>query len=174
MAALANIYSRMMDRRTPEAGGPRTPVAAGFAPLRTFANEDVYFYIKRIDNTGVVRQSDPRARGSAWKLIGAVGAVSVLAIGVLLPGAYDLMAGYEIQKLKQEATDLKAEQASLDIAEARLLTPQRIEALAHEQQFTDPAQQNLVFLNSQDQSAVAVNRPAAEPQLETSARNAKR
>ena len=162
MAALANLYSRMMDRRPAMAVGPQTPITTGYAPLRVFANEDVYFYMKRIDNTGVIRQMDPQARGSAWKLIAGVSAASILVIGVLLPGAYDLMAGYEIQKLKQEAISLQAEQSSLDIDEAKLITPARIEALAREQQFTDPAQQNLVFLSSKDATAVAVNRVSAD------------
>ena len=43
------------------------------------------------------------------------GAAVVLLIGVLLPGAYSLLAGYQIQALKQEADAAGDEQASLEI-----------------------------------------------------------
>lgn len=178
MAALANIFSRItvsriLDQR-PLAAIEGSTVPTGFAPLRPFANEDVLFYVKRIDNSGVIRESDPGDRGSAWKLIGGVGVAAVLAIGILLPGAYDLMAGFEIQNLKKEASDLRAQQAKLDVDEAKLLTPARIEALAREQQFTDPAPEALVFLNSKDTSAVAANRPAVEPAVSGRPDSAKR
>jgi len=173
VAALANIYSRIVDR-SPVGEDPQTALAPGFAKLRPFANEDVLFFIKRIDNGGLVRQADPEARGSAWKLIAGVCAASVLVIGILLPGAYDLMAGYEIQKLRADVAKLRAEQSALDIQEAQLLTPARIEALAREQQFTDPAPHSVVFLDPKDPSAVAENRLDQADPASNAGVNAKR
>jgi hypothetical protein len=130
------------------------PHAATAEPLRTssrvrtFANEDIYFFVKRIDNSGVVREADPRARGMAWKLIGSVGVAVILLIGVLLPGAYSLLAGYQIQVLKQEQARLVNEQSSLEIEASQLLTPARMEQLAKEQLFIDPPSQKVVYLDS--------------------------
>lgn len=114
--------------------------------IRSFANEDILFYVKRIDNSGVVRAADPASRSRALKLTGSMFGAAVLLIGILLPGAYGLMAGYHIQSLERENQRLAAEQASLELEESKLLSPARMEQLAREQQFVDPAPQKVVYL----------------------------
>ncbi len=131
-------------------------VVDGSTRVRNFANEDIYFYVKRIDNSGVVREADPKARGTCWKLIGSVVTAAILLIGVLLPGAYSLLAGYQIQSLKQEAARLQAEQSSLELQEAALVSPARMEELAKEQQFIDPPAQKVVYLDKG--SSLALNK----------------
>jgi hypothetical protein len=126
-------------------------------PLRAFANDDIYFFVKPIDNRSVVRQADPQARGACWTMIGSVAAAAVLLICVLLPSAYGLLAGYQLQGLKQESKRLEMERASLELDEARLVSPERMERLAVEQQFTDPDAQKVVYLESHDGSSVAMN-----------------
>jgi hypothetical protein len=144
MATLANMYSRLFDRV--ENSEPER-VVDGSTRVRSFANEDIYFFVKRIDNTGVVREADPQARGTCWKLIGSVVAAVILLVGVLLPGAYSLLAGYQIQALRQESQRLVTEQASLELEEAQLVSPARMEELAKEQQFIDPPAQKVVYLD---------------------------
>jgi cell division protein FtsL len=136
------------------------PVKQG-VPVRCFANEDIYFHIKRIDNSRVVRQADPKTGGVCWKMIGSVAAAAVLLIGVLLPSAYGLLAGYQIQALKEEAKRLANEQASLELEEAKLLSPERMEELAREQQFIDPEPQKVIYLDANHGAAVAMNESAA-------------
>jgi hypothetical protein len=151
MATLANIYHRFFDpgyEATRESSAPRAASASVSTRVRPFANEDIYFYIKRIDNTDVVREADPQARGACWKLIGSVVAAAVLLIGVLLPSAYSLLAGYQIQALRQEQQRLATEQASLELQEAQLISPARMEELAREQQFIDPPSQKVVYLET--------------------------
>jgi hypothetical protein len=144
MAALANVY-RLFDREDePVKSHAPKPESTR---VRAFANEDVYFFIKRIDNSGVVRESDPQTRRVCWKLIGSAGAAVILLIAVLLPSAYSLLAGYQIQSLKQEQTRLIDEQASLELLEAQLLSPQRMEELAKQQHFVDPPADGVVYLN---------------------------
>lgn len=162
MLAFTKIYAKITERREgsqPIAASTETAVACR-VPLRPFANEDVFFYKKRIDNSGVVRQSDPKQNDSAWRLVAGMSTAAIVFIGILIPGAYDLAAGYELQKLRKQASDLNSEQARLELQAAGLLTPERIEALAREQQFTDPPAESLVFLNTKDTSAVAQNQPA--------------
>jgi hypothetical protein len=136
--------------------------AAQAVPLRCFANDDIYFHVKRMDNSRVVRQADPKAGGVCWKLIGSVAAAAMLLIGVLLPSAYGLLAGYQIQTLKEESKRLANEQASLELAEAKLLSPERMEQLAREQQFIDPEPQKVVYLES-THASVAMNRRGGQP-----------
>ncbi|HTS77957.1 MAG TPA: hypothetical protein VMG40_17220 [Bryobacteraceae bacterium] len=154
MAALANVYNRLFDREGQQIrGGARKTEES--TRVRAFANEDIYFYIKRIDNSGVVREADPKARGVCWKLIGSAGAAVILLIAVLLPSAYSLLAGYQIQSLKQEQARLADEQATLELQETQLVSPARMEQLAKEQQFIDPPAQKVVYLNQG--GAVAMN-----------------
>jgi hypothetical protein len=127
-------------------------------PVRYFANDDIYFHVKRIDNSRVVRQADPKTRRVCWKMIGSVAAAAMLLICVLLPSAYGLLAGYQIQTLKEESKRLLNDQASLELEEAKLLSPERMEQLAREQQFTDPEPQRVVYLESAHGPAVAMNK----------------
>jgi len=155
MATLATVYSKLFTASADRSAA--TPRSEHSIPVRVFPNEDIYFFVKRIDNSRLVRQADPRARGDCWKMIGSAGIAAMLLIGVLLPSAYGLLAGYQIQSLKEEAKHLAAEQASLELQEAKLLSPARMEELARIQQFVDPEAQKVVYLDSKNGSAVAMN-----------------
>lgn len=147
MAKLATVMKKIFE---PEDHRDEEPAGVDLsARVPAFANEDIYFYVKRIDNASIVREADPSARGTCWKLIGTVVAAVVLLIGVLLPSAYGLLAGYQIQSLRKEAQRLSTEQATLELAEARLLSPERMEELARAQHFIDPAPQTVVYLEDQ-------------------------
>jgi hypothetical protein len=146
MATLATMYSRLFARDVESRQISRAADTA--SRLRPFANEDIYLFVKRIDNTRVVREADPKARGVAWKLIGSVVGAAVLLIGVLLPSAYGLLAGYQIQSLRQEGQRLATEHSALELKEAELLSPARMEELARLQQFIDPAPTKVVYLDN--------------------------
>lgn len=165
MATLANIFNRFFERGLDRGPDARPRVHAGahaqtgdvFSRVPAFANEDIYFFVKRIDNAGVVRVADPKARGICWKLIGSSVTAAVLLVAVLLPGAYGLLAGYQIQALRLEGQRLAAEESSLELEEAQLLSPARMEELARLQQFIDPPSQKVVYLDSQHGS-LAMNK----------------
>ena len=156
MATLATVCSRIFTGEAVRSAAG-THRSTRTAPVRAFANEDIYFFVKRIDNSRVVRQTDPQAGGVCWKMIGSVGAAALLLIGVLLPSAYGLLAGYQIQSLRGEAQRLAGERASLELQEAKLVSPARMEQLARQQQFIDPEPEKVVHLDSKDSSALALN-----------------
>jgi hypothetical protein len=161
VATLATMYNRLFLRGFEQAAKARMENMRhpnGGAALRAFANEDIYFFVKRIDNTKVVREADPQARGTCWKLIGSVVSAVVLLIFVLLPSAYGLLAGYQIQTLRQDSERLATEQASLELSEAKLLSPARMEELARLQQFIDPPAQKVVYLENAQAGTVAMNK----------------
>lgn len=160
MATLATVYGRFFTTgggRSATAPRNAAPAMKPSIPVRVFPNEDIYFFVKRIDNRRLVRQADPQARGDCWKMIGSAGLAAMLLIGVLLPSAYGLLAGYQIQSLKEEGKRLATEQASLELQEAKLLSPARMEELARMQQFVDPEAQKVVYLDSKNGSAMAMN-----------------
>jgi cell division protein FtsL len=150
MASLATMYYRIL-------GGSRTDAAVrsydtpqdNSYALRALPNEDVYFFVKQISNARVVRQANPRERHAAWRMVASGGVVVALLICVLLPNAYGLLAGYKVEALKSEHQALEREKAKLEVEEAALLNPARLEELARRQLFMDPAPQKVIFLDSQ-------------------------
>jgi hypothetical protein len=155
MATLATALDKLFENQNHRASAAVHREAS--MPVRPFANEDIFFHVKRIDNSRVVRAADPQARQACWKMIGSVFAAAVLLVAVLLPGAYSLLAGFQIQALRQEAHKLANEQASLELQEAQLLSPARMQELARTQQFVDPPPQKVVYLDGQGDAQVAQN-----------------
>ena len=118
--------------------------------VRAIPNDDVYFYAKTIDNSHVVRQVDPGARRAAWKVIGTTLGGAMLLMTLLLPSLYGLLAGYQLEALRAEHQKLENERATLELKEAKLVSPERLEALAKMQQFIDPAPESVVYLPGKD------------------------
>jgi hypothetical protein len=128
--------------------------------LRALPGEDVYLYVKRFDNTGVVRQADPGAGQAAWRAICGSGIAALLLIALLLPGGYRLLAGYQLSQLKQERELAIRELKALEFEEARYLRIERMYELAKQHRMAPPAADQLIY--SQPQDAVAqVQRPAS-------------
>jgi hypothetical protein len=161
MATLAQIFDRFYK---PAEDGPQ-PAAPDYSEafrLRMFPNEDVYFFVKRIDNSGVVRQSDPRTRRACWHLIGASCAVAVFLTGLLLPSVQSVLAGYRIEALRQEKRLLENQRSVLDLQEAKLLTTDHLQQLADMQKFVDASNPHeTVYLDAAADATMAkANQPA--------------
>ncbi len=125
--------------------------------LRPLPGEDVYFFSKKIDNSRVVREADPAARRKQWKA-GIKGvAVAAVLILLLMPKALGLVAGYQVHQLAREHEKLANEKMVLELEEARLLSPDRLEQLARELQLVNPDPKRVVTLNPKVDSALALN-----------------
>lgn len=159
MATLAAVYRR------PEAG----VMAGELAPreywnqeldvyrLRPLPCEDVYFFCKKIDNSRVVRETDPLARKKCWRAVSVSMLAALFMMMLMLPEALGMMAGYQIHSLGRQHEKLLEERARLDLDEAALLSPQRLQELARELRLVDPDPSHVVFLNPKTDSAVAMN-----------------
>jgi hypothetical protein len=157
MATLATILDRFITAKGLDQAAPRTRVLEQEDPFEVpaFPNEDVYFYIKRIDNSHVLREADPAARRACWKLIGSSLTIAALVIGLLLPGLYGLVAGYRLEALRQEKDRMLLDRATLEYQESKLLDPARLEELAKLQQFVDPASTKVVYLDGKSDNVLA-------------------
>lgn len=148
MATLANIFGKF--------GGPQIesanvqaisgPARDGGTRIRPFANEDIYFFVKHIDNSSVIRAVDPASERASWEMIGAAAAAAIFLVVVLIPKAYGVLDGYKIQALRQEQQRLMGENAALVLEETSIMSPERMAALAKQQKFIDPAGENIVYL----------------------------
>src|SRR5260370_21615303 len=107
MATLAQHYFDRSNTKPPE----EAPRALAADPreaflLRKFPNEDVHLFVKRIDNSRVVRDTDAGCGRKCWNMIVSACSGAVLLTGLFLPPVQRLLAGYDIQALRQEKTRL--------------------------------------------------------------------
>ena len=160
MATLANIINQFIGAGSAADAAPRSVTweTSEEFKLRSLPNEDVYLFSKRIDNSRVIRQADPKARVRDWKFVGGASIAAMALIGMLLPSAYGLMAGYQLSQLQIEQQKLQVERAHLEIKESRLLSAERLQELAKMQDFIDPAPERTVYLEPKNDKSLALNR----------------
>ena len=157
MATIAGFLDRLAASRLYGQAAADTHVRPQDDPfrIRAVANEDIYFFAKRIDNSRVVRQTDPQSRGVCWRLIGAGVSVAVLLVALSLPMLLGMIEGYRVEALRQEKERLLGERAVLELSEAKLMSPARLEFLAIKQRFVDPDPQKIVYLQKDSGDEVA-------------------
>lgn len=154
MATLAAIFRRPAVL----AGAPVREYEESVADvyrLRPLPWEDVYLYTKAIDNSRVVRQADPEARRRCTRAVPTALAAAVLVMLLLLPHGLTVFAGYQIHNLEQEHERLANEKSALELEEARLLSPERLQELARELQLADPVPGRVMYLNTRNEQAMA-------------------
>ena len=127
--------------------------------LRSLPFEDVYFRPKKMDNSKLVREADPRAGGACWKVIGAACLMLAFLGGVLAPSVANTVAGYKLESLRVESQKLADERRSLEWQEAQLLSPERLDRLAQGQHLVTPSANQVVHLDNPGDSKVALARP---------------
>ena len=124
--------------------------------LRPFPMEDVFFYCKKIDNSRLVREDDPKARGACWSAIGAAAAIVTLLTVALGPSVANTLAGYRLESLRAEERRLIDERRTLELEEAGLLSPDRLEKLAQQHHLVTPKTGQVFHLEGRSDGAVAM------------------
>jgi cell division protein FtsL len=161
MATLAAIF-----RRVETAAPAQTPVQEFWSEqaevnswqLRPLPCEDVYFWSKKIDNARLVREADPAAGRRAWKAGLQAACIVAALVALVMPKALGMVAGYRIHMLAQERERLRSERTVLQLEEARLLSPERLEQLARQYGLVNPDVKHVVFLNAKPaDGALAMN-----------------
>jgi len=157
MATLAGFFDRFPFARSAVQAPAMSRDTTGFL-IRPIANEDIYHFVKRIDNTHVVRDADPRAGRACWKVIGTGVASTVALMVLLLPSVFSLLAGYQIQTLRSERQQLQIAIATAELEESRLLSPAALDKVARERNYVAPAPDRMVYLDgNRDGSRLARN-----------------
>ncbi|MCX6594014.1 MAG: hypothetical protein NTZ56_21080 [Acidobacteria bacterium] len=168
MATLAQIFTPRFSRddreslsnegRSRAQKGPAVSEAAGQVDvdvyqLRPLPYEDFLYVKNDFNNHRVVRQADPTAGRSAWKAIGSSCIAAALLIALLLPGAYRLLAGYQISRLKLEREQYSNVLRTLDSQEASLVKMERLYEVARTKGYAPPTRDQVQY--SQPKDAVA-------------------
>jgi hypothetical protein len=135
--------------RTASASVARAGARPGTNPrrLRPLPFDDVLFFSKPIDNERLVRAADPKARGACWSAVGAAAVLLVLLSGALMPTLAGRLEGYRLEALKGEERRLLDERRTLDLQEAELLSPDRLQQVAERENLVAPRAGQVVHLD---------------------------
>ena len=136
--------------RAPKPRADRDPYS-----LRTLPHEDILLFCKKIDNSRLVREPDPKARGACWTAIGLASVVLLIATSASVPYVAATLSGYKLESLRSEERRLLEERRNLDLQEAELLSPQRLDKIANDKHLVPPATGQVVRLDGKD-GAVAM------------------
>jgi hypothetical protein len=158
MATLPAFLRKTEDSTAALPGRRPAPVRAERDPyqLRALPHEDVFFYSKKIDNSRLVREADPRSRSACWSAIAGAGLVLVLLTGVLAPSVANTLEGYKLESLRAEQRRLLNERQVLQLEEAEMLRPDRLEKLARRQDLVTPTTEQVVHLDGKGDGTVAM------------------
>ena len=147
MASLAGFVNRFVVAGELAEVRPAVWTRADSCRLRPIANEDVFLFVKRIDNSAVVRAIDPAARRARTQTVATGFIAAMLVIAGLVPTAYNTMAGFTVRSLKDEQHRLEQERAALNLDEAKLLNPARLAQLAKSLRMSEPVPQQIEYLD---------------------------
>jgi len=146
MASLATFVNRFVGVRELAEAPPAVWTRADDARLRPIANEDVYLFVKRIDNSSVISAVDPAARRARSNSMATGFVAALLVIAGLVPTAYNITAGFTLQNLRQEKVQLEQQRAKLEATQANLVSPERLRQLAKSLKMSEPEPQQLETL----------------------------
>lgn len=134
----------------PVAADTPSTVRAQYDPnrLRALPNDDLYLYQKSVDNSRLIRQADPASGGACWSAISAAALVLVVVGSVAAPTVYTRLSGYEIESLKLKNHALLEQKRSLEVTEAALLSPERLNELARSRSLTQPGSEQVIHLDA--------------------------
>jgi uncharacterized membrane protein len=121
-------------------------------------NEDIHVFVKKIDNTRVVREQDPKANASAWKTISVATMFALLVVGLIVPIANSYLAGYTVAEIEKQNSQLAAQVARYSVRESELTSLEALARAAKNQKFIDPTPESMVVLNDTRTGTVALNR----------------
>lgn len=114
------------------------------------------FFAKRIDNSRVVKMSDPQ-RASEIRMFTLAGAIFFLVFLVYSWQHFHAIEyGYRIEAQRVQRDKLIEENRELNLQEAGLRDPQRIDYLAHKMGLEAPRAGQLVNLDASTDSGQAV------------------
>jgi len=147
MATLAAIWKRS---NAMAAVGSRGIQEIDPYALRGLPNDKLYFYSKKVDNSRMVRQADPGANDECWSAVGAGALLLMLGVSIVAPHVALVRAGYRLEAAKAERQVLLDQSRELEVREAGLLSPARLNDIAQKRNLTSPVSSQIVHLLGQN------------------------
>ena len=147
MATMSAFFGSTANVGAESAGRAVTRQAKDSVRLRPLPFDNVLFFSKSIDNSRLERAADPKARSACWSAVGAAAVLLVLLTGTLVPTLAGRLEGYRLEALKGEERRLLDERRTLELQEAELLSPDRLQQMAERQNLVAPQAGQVVHLD---------------------------
>src|SRR5580658_8719800 len=166
MASLATIVNRFAGVEVEDAPAERGSSMSKREDcrLRPLPNEDVYLFVKRIDNKAVVRAPDPAAGRARLRSMVMGLLTALMLVAGLAPAAYSRIEGRHISELRQHKADLESREQQLKLKEANLVNVERLRLIAKEFGFVDPTPESLEYLEGKNKAEARARVPEAAGQ----------
>lgn len=126
--------------------------------LRPMPNEEIHVFIKKIDNTRVVREHDPKVNVSAIKTLALAVSTALAVIALIVPIANSYLAGYTVTDLEKQNAALEAKLMRLASRESQLTSVEALAKASRNQLFLDPTPESMVVLEERREGDVALIR----------------
>ena len=124
--------------------------------MRNLPGDNIYLFSKRIDNSRLVRETDPKTRTDCWSAIATATVLAVMLGTAVTPRIGGILSGIQAEKLKTDQQDLLTQRRMLEIQEARILSQSNLDKLAGKHKLIAPAPGQEQHLQPRD-SAFAMN-----------------
>lgn len=118
--------------------------------LRGLPGDNLYLFSKRIDNSRLIRQANPKTRNECWSAIATATVLAVVIGTAVSPRVSSVLTGYRTEKLRTENRALQEKRRMLAIEEARMLTPNRLDEIAAKRRLMNPTSGQEQHLQGRD------------------------
>ena len=115
--------------------------------MRALPCDQVFFYSKRMDNSRLIREADPHASEECWSTVGVGALLLMLGVSIVAPHVALVRAGYRLEAAKVERQTLLDQRRALEVKEAALLSPERLNDIAKERNLTSPMSSQVFHLD---------------------------
>jgi cell division protein FtsL len=152
MAACATTYFEASRRLSKRAAEQNAILLAQQPQRRRGARTPEFFFVRRIDNSRLVKASDP-VRARQMRVFSA--AIAVLFSLIMVYGLqhfYAIESGYSVESEKQLRDQLREENRQLRLSEAQLTQPGRIDSMARQLGLAEPQPGQVVHPNARAES----------------------
>jgi hypothetical protein len=124
--------------------------------LRSLPADSVFFFSKRIDNSRLVREAEPKTRTDCWSAIATACVLAVMVGTAVSPRVGGVLAGMQVEKLRAEQRELLDQRRLIEIQEARILNSTNLDEMAAKNKLAAPAPGQEQHLQPRD-SSLALN-----------------
>ena len=153
MTNLAAIYDRLSERTFGRSVAERRD--GDDFRLRALPKEDIQLFVKKIDNTRIVRVVDRKDWLASVSMSVGVLAAAMALILLLVPGGYSLLASRSMEKLREERMQLNNELQMVRVREAQFRNAKTLKNWER-RQFVEPAATAVVFAPPTNEALAAV------------------
>jgi len=98
----------------------------------------------------MIRQADPGASEECWSAVGAGALLLMLGVSIVAPHVALVREGYKLEAAKTERQTLLDQRRALEVREAVLLSPGRLNEIAKAHDFTSPSSSQVAHLDGQN------------------------